>query len=186
MVSRIRVLLLCAVATAGCGSSSSDAAAPAPETVSRVFLPAGGGNIKMHNEPGVGSRLLDAPIDSVWVALPQVYDLLGIPDAAADLGQMTFGNLGYRARRIEGQRLSTYVDCGMGVTAVPTADQYQVTLSVLTRLTPADDGGTLLTTAVEATAKPRAVSSNPVYCQSKGTLEMRVAQLVMWVLLRKG
>jgi hypothetical protein len=137
----------------------------------------------MYNEPGVGSRLVDVPLDSVWLALPRVYELLGIPDAGADSEQMTFGNPGYRARRVEGKRLSNYIDCGMGSTAIPKADDYQVTLSVLTRLTPGEDGGTMVVTTLEATGKPRAVSGNPLYCQSKGTLEKRLGDLVVWVLV---
>ncbi len=178
-----KILMVFGLAASGaCASSGQGATQTGPGTVSRVFIPGGGGT-EMYNEPGVGSRLVDAPPDSVWLALPRVYELLGIPDAGADPEQMTFGNLGYRARRVEGERLSKYVDCGMGATAVPNADQYNVTLSVLTRLTPGEDGGTMVVTTVEATGKPRAVSGNPVYCQSKGTLEAKVAQLVLWVLV---
>ncbi len=175
-------MVLALAACGACASSGQGATQMGPETVSRVFIPGGSGT-EMYNEPGVGSRLVDAPLDSVWLALPKVYELLGIPDAGADSEQMTFGNLGYRARRVEGKRLSNYIDCGMGSTAIPKADDYQVTLSVLTRLTPGEDGGTMAVTTVEATGKPRAVSGNPVYCQSKGTLEARVAQLVLWVLV---
>ncbi len=181
-----KIFMVLALAACGaCASSGQGAPRAGPETVSRVFTP-GGGGAEMYNEPGVGSRLVDAPLDSVWLALPRVYELLGIPDAGADPQQMMFGNLGYRARRVEGERLSKYVDCGMGTTAVPNADQYRVTLSVFTRLTPGDDGGTMVVTTVEATGKPRAVSGNPVYCQSKGTLEARVAELVVWVLVGGG
>ncbi len=171
------------LALAACGSAG---AAPGPVPEARISITAAAGamgGLRMYNEPGVGSRLVDAPLDSVWLALPKAYDLLGIPDAGVDPERTMFGNPGYRARRIEGERLSKYVDCGMGATAAPNADQYDVTVSVLTPLTPGEDGGTMVVTTVEATGKPRAVSGNPVYCQSKGTLEARVAQLVVWVLV---
>jgi hypothetical protein len=112
-----------------------------------------------------------------------VYEILRIPEAGADPEKKAFGNLEFRARRIEGERLSRYIDCGMGATAVPNADSYQVTMSVLTRLAPAEDGGTVVETTVDANGKPRNVSGNPVHCQSIGTLETRVAELVLWVLV---
>ncbi len=174
--------ILTVLALAACGACASSGQGTGTQTVSRVFMP-GGGGMEMHNEPGVGSRLVDAPLDSVWLALPRAYELLGIPDAGVDAERTVFGNPGYRPRRIEGERLSKYVDCGTGTTAVPNADQYVVTLSVLTRLTPGEGGGTMVVTTVEGTGKPRAVSGNPVYCQSIGTLEARVAQLVVWVLV---
>ena len=175
-------MVLTLAACGACASSGQSATQTGPETVSRVFMP-GGSGVEMYNDPGVGSRFVDAPLDSVWLALPRAYELLGIPDVGVDAERTMFGNPGYRARRIEGERLSKYVDCGMGATAVPHADQYNVTLSVLTRLTPGQDGGTMVVTTVEATGKPRAVSGNPVYCQSKGTLEARVAELLVWVLV---
>ena len=180
MMARLGVWVAIATVTA-CASSQPDDRPLAPETMSRLNL--GGPGRQLHNEPGIGARLVDAPIDSVWLALPRVYELLGIPDVGADPETMTLGNTSFQNRRIEGERLSTFVDCGSGVTAMPNADTYQVTLSLLTRVTRAEDGGTLVVTTVDGTGKPRAVAGNPVHCQSKGRLEMRVAQLVMWVLV---
>ena len=183
-----KIFMVFALAACGaCASSGQGASRAGPEPESRISInaaPGAMGGLRLHNEPGVGVRHVDAPLDSVWLALPMVYDLLGIPDAGVDAERTKFGNPGYRARRIEGERLSKYVDCGMGVTAAPNADQYNVTLSVLTRLTPGSDGGTMVVTTVEATGKPRAVSGNPVYCQSKGTLEARLGELVVWVLVQ--
>jgi hypothetical protein len=175
-------LTIVALVLAGCASSGASDTAPEPEAVSRVSFE-GGAVVEMHNAPGVGARDMPAPIDSVWMALPRVYEMLGIPDVGAEPTQRIYGSMDFRARRIEGKRLSTYIDCGMGTTAVPNADDYQVTMSVLTRLTPGQDNGTMAITTVRATARPRATNRNPVSCQSKGTLESRVADLVMYVLL---
>jgi len=122
-------------------------------------------------------------MDSVLMALPAVYTTLGVPDHGIDPESGIYGNRSFRARRIEGNRLSNYIDCGQGATAVPNADQFQVTMLVVTALAPGEDGGTIVTTTVDATGRPRAVAGNSVHCQSKGELEMRVAQLVMWVLV---
>jgi hypothetical protein len=179
MPSRLTMLLTLA------GAACASAGTPLPEAVSRVNVSAAGGVLagaEIHNTPGMVARTVPAPVDSVWPALPRVYEMLGIAEAGADPARKVFGALEFRPRRIEDKRLSTYIDCGMGVTAVPKADAYQVTMSVLTQLTPADGGGTVVATLVEATGKPRGVSGNPVYCQSNGVLETRVAELVLWVL----
>jgi hypothetical protein len=160
---------------------------PEPETrVAVTSVPGAMGGMRLYTEPGVGARRVDAPVDSVWLVMPRVYELLEIPDAGIDAEGITFGNPGFRARRIEGKRLSTYIDCGMGTTAVPNADDYQVTMSVLTRLTATDDGGTMVVTTVDGSGRPRSVSGNPVHCQSKGELEMRVANLVLLALVQEG
>jgi hypothetical protein len=185
MTSRLGTVLLALAATGACASSGSDAAPPAPETVKPVRISGSRGGIgstEIRNEPRVVARTVAAPVDSVWRVLPHVYEVLGISEAGIDPEQKVFGNPGFRPRRIEGQRLSGYIECGTGVTAVPKADEYEVAMSVLTRLSPGDAGGTVIATTVEATGKPRSVSGNPVYCQSKGTLEARVAELVLRVL----
>lgn len=167
---------------AACAPSGPSDTPPGPEIVTRVYEP-GGGGIEMYNDPGVGARDIPAAIDSVWMVLPRVYEMLGIPDVGAEPEQRLYGSLEFRVRRIEGKRLSTYIDCGMGATAVPYADDYQVTMSVTTRLEPGEDGGTTAITMVSASGRPRAVSGNPVHCQSKGVLESRVADLVLYTLL---
>ena len=173
------------LALAACGSAAAPPP-PGPVAEPRISIstaPGAMGAVRMYNEPGVGVRHVNVPMDSVLLGLPRVYEMLGIPDHGVNPEGTQYGNVRFRARRIEGKRLSNYIDCGMGPTAIPKADDYQVTLSVLTRLTPGEDGGTMVVTTVEATGKPRAVSGNPVYCQSNGTLEKRLADLVVWVLV---
>ena len=168
---------LTVVLAMACSSAPPDPAAPAPETVTRVYAP-GSGGLAMHNEPGFGSQFIPAPVDAVWRVLPRVYQTLEIPDVREDADLMALGNTEFRARRVEGKRISQFVDCGTGATAVPNADSYDVTLSVVTRIS-ASDGGTLATTTVQANGRPRAVTGNPIHCQSKGTLEARVAELIL-------
>ncbi len=183
--------VLLAVIAGACAPAGEGAApAPGPEQRSSVTIVKGSrgltgmlGGVVVHNEPGVGARHVDARMDSVLLTLPQVYGLLGIPDHGVNPEGTLYGNLEFRARRIEGNRLSNYIDCGQGTTAVPNADGYQVTMLVVTALAPGEDGGTTVTTTVDATGRPRAVAGNPVHCQSKGELEMRVAELVMFVLV---
>ncbi len=163
-------------------------AGPAPRAPQRVTTVSHRGLlVEVFNEPGVGARFVAAPPDSIWQVLPGVYDRLEIPVAEANRATWQLGSSGYRARRIEGDRLSQHLYCGTsGVTATPNADRYDVTLTVQTQLTVPDSGGTLVVTTVDGSATPRGVSGNRLYCSSKGTLEMRVAQLIVEALRRGG
>lgn len=185
MAIRIGAVLFALGATGACASSAPEAAPPTPENVSRVGVTVshgGLGGAEIRNDPGAVARTVAAALDSVWAVLPEVYEALGIAGAGADPERKVFGNPEFKPRRIDGQRLSRYIDCGRGVTAAPRADEFDVTMSVLTRLTAAEGGGTLVQTTVQATGKPRAVSGNPVFCPSRGTLELRVAELVLQAL----
>lgn len=129
-------------------------------------------------EETVVSSAIDAPVESVWSVLPSVYERLDVPLSVLDTLAMQIGNRSFKPRRLGGSRLSKYIDCGRGITATQNADAYEVTMLLLTRVKQADGGGTLLSIEIGGNAKPRAVSSNPVRCVSKGTLEALMADLV--------
>ncbi|HUG41109.1 MAG TPA: hypothetical protein VMM12_11520 [Longimicrobiales bacterium] len=165
-----------------CASSN----APRHEAVTRVDVSSGAGTLvvsELHDDPAAAVRTLPSPPDSVWHALPRVYEMLGIDGAGAAPGQSLFGARNFRPRRIEGKRLSTYIDCGMGTTATPKADEYAITMTLVSRVDPATDAGTRVETVMQATAKPRATAGNPVSCQSNGRLEKRVGDLLALVLV---
>ncbi len=171
--------------TLGC-SSQQGPARPAPDNINPVAVSGPTGNIgrtEIRNTPSARTRDVAAPVDSVWAVLPAVFQRLGIA-AGADADQKLFGNPEFRVKQIEGARLSNYVDCGRGVTAVPLADDYDVTLSVLTQVSANGEGWSLVATVVSGRAKPRAVSGNPVYCQSNGKLEQRITDLILESLSR--
>jgi len=174
MTSRTPLLTLTFLAA--CASSGTSNPTPDLGAPTRISGPSFG--VELYTNPCVGERLMAVPLDSVWLALPGVYGALEIEVTHSDPSRHVFGNPEYRARRVEGKRLSTYIDCGTGVTAVPKADDYQVSLSVTTTLAAGEDTSTVVTTTVDAYARPRAVSTNPVHCTSKGTLELRVVQLI--------
>ncbi len=182
-----KIFMVLVLAACGACAGGPDAARPGPEPEPRVSIstaPGSMGGLRLYNEASVGVRHVEFPMDSVLLGLAQVYEMLGIPDHGVNPAGTEYGNPSFRGRRIEGKRLSRYIDCGMGVTAIPNADDYQVTLMVLSRVSAADEGGTMVVTTVDATAKPRAVSGNPVHCQSKGTLETRLGDLLLLVLLQ--
>jgi hypothetical protein len=171
------LLSLTLVGLSACASSSTYSAPSA----TRSTVSAGSESmIEIFNEPGTGERIVEANLDDVWLALPVAYSRLDIPISVSDPGRHAYGNAGYRASRIEGKRLSEYFNCGTGMTG-PLADDYNVTVSVVSELSASPDGTRILTT-VSGEGKPRSTSGNTVRCSSRGVIEMRVGQLVADVL----
>ncbi len=182
----VLAMTLSAVVVSACALSGPATASLEPATVMRLERGGGGGGggqpVEVFHDRQEGGRLVAAPVDSVWRVLAEVYDRMGIPVARSDRGRSEFGHPGYRARRIEGKRLSRYLNCGRSISG-PLADQYSVTLSVLTRLTAAE-GGTMVVTTVDGAAKSRESSSGgAVPCRSQASkLELRLVELIVEVL----
>ena len=133
--------------------------------------------VDLRHQPGVGVMTVPASATSVWGVLPAVFEQLEIDVNVVQAEDGIMGNDGYRARRIEGQRLSRWLDCGRGPVQA-NADEYQVTLTVIVQLLVAQAGTTLRTT-VDAYARERGVSGGAIHCLSWGNLERRIPQLVM-------
>ncbi len=120
---------------------------------------------------------VDVPIAQAWRVLPQIYDSLGIALTDIDPADHTLGNTGMKAyKHLGGVPLSTYLECG-STQAFPSADTYQVQLSVRTS---AESSGeiTMLSTLVEAVARPLAFGGEYVRCSSRGVLEAKIAAMI--------
>ena len=168
--------IACALVMTGTRGACASSPRSAPE---RTVVEGGGfGVLELFTEPGSEQRTIDAEPADVWAILPSVYEKLQIPVSLTDPGLKELGNRGYRATRIEGQRMSKYFRCGGGMTGA-LADEYHITLSVVTRLTSEPGGRTKILTMADAMGRPRATSGNIIRCQSAGVLELRVAQLVV-------
>lgn len=115
------------------------------------------------------------PLEQAWAALPAAYEALGLR-GGGPAGERLFGVQRMDvSRALNGVRLSRYLDCGATV-SVPNADSYAVTLQVSTLLTPSTAASTRAETLVQATARPRDTSGNPVACTSTGALERQIAE----------
>lgn len=121
---------------------------------------------------------LEIPLEQVWRALPAAYAAVGIDVATQDVNRGVIGNGGFRARRRLGDTaLGRYIDCG-NTQGAPSAETYEVHFSVLSEVVAEESGSTILSTVVDATARPINFSGDPVRCFSKGELENRIAATV--------
>jgi hypothetical protein len=135
-------------------------------------------SVDLRHRPDVGESIVPAGLRSVWVTLPEVFEQLEIEVNHVDASQGTLGNTGYHARRVEGERMSRWLDCGRGLVRA-IADEYQVTLSVVVQLLPARADSTAVRTTVDAYARDRSLGSSSIHCVSWGRLERRVGELVL-------
>lgn len=180
-------LVLMSAAVAACGSkqSTSSPAAPTPEAAGadrqtvRVSA-AGIGSGQLTIVPSGGPNVLKvaASIDRIWKALPAIYDSLAIPLSVNDARQRVIGNEGFKLRRRLGKiPLSKYLECGRSQME-PNADEYEITLSVITRLAVIDSAQTKVTTTVEASARGLQFAGQGANCSTTGTLEIKLQALL--------
>lgn len=113
----------------------------------------------------------------IWPLLPAVFDDLGIEVTEVKEAQFILGNPRFRPRRIDGERLSTFLECGRDHGGA-YADQHEVWVTVMVQLLRAPDGRTRVTALVNGSAQPRNVTGNALPCDSKLTLEARIAELI--------
>ncbi len=128
------------------------------------------------------TRRSDVTLDqgAAWSRLPTLLAELGLSVGFVSGESLRIGHQGGPVRRIDGRRLSTYLDCGFGTTAQPYANFYLVTLAYEVQLIRTEvEGRARAEMRVEASAKPRDVSAAGVRCRSKGTLERIVFERLL-------
>lgn len=175
----MRILML-AVALAGmsaCASSGTtpDAAAPAERAqISRsgelTRLPSG--------QPNAISAPVEIAPEHAWKLLRAVYDSLGIPVGRVDAAARIVGNAGVRVRRRLGTvSLTQYLDCG-STQGGPNAETYEIHLVLTTQVQPGTGGNSVVSTTVDAMARPVTFSADFFPCTSKGRLETRIVDVL--------
>jgi len=163
--------------TLGCASSNT-APGSAPSETARVVGQPGLENVSTGAAPIAGESVIAAPLSKVWNAVSAVYDSVGIAPTTVDAPGHTFGNRGLQIRRnLRGVPLSRYMDCG-SAQARPSADYYDVNLSVITQLTPVDSSNTKVVTTVDAMARPVSFTGEYIRCATTGVLEARLSRLL--------
>jgi hypothetical protein len=160
----------------GCASSPAASALPPADETARVT--AGGDALRIRPSDRPTAVAVAFPIDAVWRVLPAVFDSLGIPVTTLEPARRSLGNPGFKAHKQLGRTpLSRYIDCGQAQ-SFPSADTYDVHLSVLTQLQPTEAGTTTVVTLVQAAARPMTYGGDYARCSSKGSLEARIADAV--------
>ena len=173
---RAPLLLLSLAACASSGSGSSPA--PASQTV-RVVGAGGGASVTMGGGNPANVHTISFAADRVWRALPAVFDSIGIPVATLDPAKRSIGNSGFKIRgRLRGVPLSRYIDCGNSTQIGPNADSYDVNITMLADVRPAESGASTVTMTLDAVARPANFAQEYSQCSSKGVLETRFIDIL--------
>ena len=175
-----RVTVIACATLLGCASSSTTTGGAAP--LESIRISGGAGlpttTVDTHPTNAASTTLVGFSLDRVWIALRVAYDSLAIPVSIVDAPSHTIGNGSMRIRRMLGNvKMSKYVNCG-DTQGGPSADTYELVLSVVTRAEAAESGTTRLVTSVDAQGRPLTISSEYARCTSTGGLETRIAQIV--------
>ena len=130
---------------------------------------------------GSEAHWVGAPVSSMspgeaFAHLPAIHDSLGMAPDIRDDDRRVVGKSRFNPRRLDGDRMSTFLDCGYGVTAEPYADIYDVFMALQTRVVENESGGSLVETVVVAEADPRQTRGDPVRCTTEQELEKRIVK----------
>ena len=151
--------------------------APSPARTDRILVTTESRVLKASEGTPSNSVMVKASREKALAALREVYSDLGIEVKMYDPVSGQLGNRNFsRTGRLGGERLSTFLGCGMMISG-EAADNYRVTMSVVSQATPGADG-LKLETWLTAAARDLGTSSADVSCASKGTLEAKINRLV--------
>lgn len=172
--------------TAACSTTGGVDPAPVPTTAptiqtERVVTSSGGGGLAVTSANLDNNiRLLSTgTVAQVWSVLPSIYQDLNIPLTVKDDTRKVIGNEGWRTRRSIGRvPMQRYLDCGRSGT-IENAETYQISMTIVTTVSPNAGGGSLVGTIVSATGRnPITSSTQEVRCVSTGDLEIRIRDMV--------
>ena len=171
-------LVLTVIGLSACAARSSSG----PAVVEGLVLPTttafdGGLTPVPSQASSVRDTVIQGERARIWGVLPSVFEALSIDAEMMDPTSFVIGTERLRTSRVDGSRLSEFLDCGGGV-AASNADSYDVTLSLFVQLEGEGSGSTLVRTVLDALAQSRYNQSDQVQCSSFGTLERRVVGLI--------
>ena len=161
----LRGLALSALLTLpGCATArSADPDLEPPPTRGVVTSPAQGAHVEINPSDGGSEHVLPHGAAQLWKALPGVYDRLGFKVSQLDAARRTLGaRRAPSGRPIAGQEITALMNCGSGLGG-NNAARYDVTIDLLTRLTPRGDS-TLVKLQVVGTARSTMNAGDPVGC----------------------
>jgi hypothetical protein len=128
------------------------------------------------------SVIMPAAVDEVWKAVFFAYDSLGISLNVYDVKRHLIGNQAWNVRqRLNGSRLSKFIDCGMTQIG-PNADAYDVVLGHVTYVGVTAKGDTFISTRTAAGARPATYAQSYSRCFPTGELDKRLIAIVTMAL----
>ena len=166
-------------ALSGCSSATRSGPEAPPSTVTtRIEGTVGATHLSRTNNAAASRVAIARPVRDVWEVMPDVYKELSIPVELLVPHEHRIGIEALRIRRKLGDLpLHRVLDCG-GTPGAPNAETYEVTMVVLTQLSPASTGETVLATLVQGTARSPNFGGAEVACTSNGVLEKRMEEVV--------
>jgi hypothetical protein len=188
-LSRRPALLLLPLALAACasppGAGPDPNAAPRLSNVAQNQVLDGAGMMQadvMANRTVRAEALgVEASPDRAYAALSVAFEKHGLPAShiVTPLRELGVSDLKAR-RRLGNERLSRYLNCGDRLPGMPNADDYDVRLSVQSRVVavPGDSVRSSLVTLVTGSARPIGLGGGQVSCTTTGELERRLAASV--------
>jgi hypothetical protein len=167
------IAALSMIVGSGCATANSGSAIPATAEV-----PIGTGDMRLRVTEGPMVGAVGFPLDRVWRVMPTVYDSLRIPLSDVDPAKHLIGNSGFKlTKRLGTVPLSKYLDCGR-TQNFPSADTYDVYMSVLTQVESDKSGTTTVSTKVDASARPMAFAGPYTKCTSTEFLENSILEVI--------
>jgi hypothetical protein len=170
-------LVLLAVALGGCGGGQPHTPPLGADT--NVQIQMSDGTTDAYDlSRAASSRALTVRVDAddAWTRLAEIYAAIGVRDAGVvDAQRRLFGRRNFRVtRRIGDVPLNRLIDCGG--TLFGDTNSYEVTLTVLTSVTPGEGGNSTVQTWVQGSGRQIGASSTPVQCTSTGAIEREIVR----------
>ena len=184
-MSRFAAVVL-ALVISGCASSAPGSDIGARDQTVRLTDGSGTGSLHIRPTDAMAVSNVPYPAEAVWNVMASVFDSLGIAVGTLDPKKYVIGNTALKVHgRLGSVPLSRYIDCGQ-TQGFPSAETYDVHLSVLTQVTPGKEPNTsAIATLIEAAARPMQFKGDYANCQSRGELEVRIPRVATARLAKK-
>jgi hypothetical protein len=161
-----------ALSLSACASASTT-----PNTVDRVIVQSDAGTVRANEAVPKVAATVKSPPSVVLPILRDTYSELGIEPKVFDSSTGAVGNRYFvKSYRLGDVALSKYIDCGGTITG-PAADNYKITMSVLSVVRP-NGTGSKIETLVSARADDAAGGSS-LSCSTIGTLEAQLYRVLV-------
>jgi hypothetical protein len=174
---RLLPVLIAALAAAACAATTSESVGSQPTTVIRTGN--SGAHVSIGASGGASAHGIGAPRAEAWAALLRVYEELEIPPTTVETRNYRIGNQQFRvSRRLGGEPLAYYVECGLGAAGVPHANAARLTLSIVSTLHAVGDSTEVRSEVTGSGRLADASGNEQVRCTTTGHLENRIATML--------